>query len=93
MTISEQIADCFQNCREHGDSYRIEIDNSHALFILVQENPEYDDGRLEYFIELNKTSSGADEPCASYNASCDMDNFEEFNRVIVSYLGTYRIEV
>lgn len=86
MTIRKQIADCFQTCRECEDCYSIKVDATHSIFVLVQENPDYNDGTLEYFIELNDISSGNEEPCARYNPSCPMDNLDDFENVIIEYL-------
>ena len=86
MTVREQIVDCFHNCREFEDSYGLKVDDTHSLFILVQENLDYDDGTLEYFIELNDTSTGADKPCARYNATCPIDNLDDFEKTIMDYL-------
>lgn len=85
--LREQIVDCFQKCREFEDCYGLKVNDKYSLFIVVQENFDYDDGTLEYFIELNDTSGGADEPCADYNVSCPLDNFNEFENVIMEYLN------
>lgn len=86
MTVREQIVDCFSNCREFEDNYGLKVDDTYSLFILVQENLDYDDGTLEYFIELNDTSTGADEPCADYNATCPIDNLDDFEKTIMDYI-------
>lgn len=91
--IFELMEDCFHSCRECDDCYNIKVDEAHCLFILVQENPDYNDGILEYFFELNETSSGSDEPCAKYNVSCSVDNFDEFKNVITNYLSDNEINI
>lgn len=52
MTLREKIADCFQSCRNLDDCYNIKVNRRYSLFILVQEDPDYDDGTLEYFSQL-----------------------------------------
>ena len=86
MTVREQIVDCFKSCRNFEDSYGLMVSDTHSLFILVQEDLDYDDGRLEYFIELNDTSSGTDEPCANYNTFCPIYNLDDFENTIINYL-------
>ena len=93
MTVREQIVDCFQSCRELEDNYSIKVDDIYSLFILVQENPDYEECVLEYFIELNDTSSGSYEPCAEYNTSCPIDNLDDFEAEIISYLEHNEIYV
>ena len=93
MTVREQIVDCFQSCRELEDSYSIKVDDTYSLFILVQENSDYEECVLEYFIELNDTSSGSYEPCAEYNTSCPINNLDEFETEIIGYLEHNEIYV
>lgn len=93
MTIKEQIVDCFHSCRECEDGYGLKVNDIYSIFILVQENPEYDDGTLEYFIELNDISSGTDEPCANYNVSCPIDSLDNFKNTIMEYLENNGIYV
>lgn len=86
INISTFIEDCFTTCRNEDDCYSFPVDDTHSLFILVQKDPDYNDGTLEYFIELNDTSSGSDEPCATYNTSCQIDNLEMFKETVEKYL-------
>ena len=84
--ILASIEDCFINCSKLDDCYGIQVDDAHKLFVLVQEDPDYNDGTLEYLIELNDNSSGSDEPCAKFNASCVIDDLDKFKKTIIEYL-------
>lgn len=86
MKIKEYINECFTTCRNDEDTYCFMVDTTHSLFIMVQENPDYNDGTLEYFIELNDRSTGFDDPCGKYNVCCQIDSLNDFIDVILEYL-------
>lgn len=83
--LREQIKECFEVCRKLEDCYGLKVNDTYSLFILVQEDWDYEDGTLEYFIELNDTTDGDYEPC-SYNVFCPLDNFDKFESTIIDYL-------
>ena len=91
--LREQIKECFEICRELEDCYGLKVNDTYSLFILVQDDCDYEDGTLEYFIELNDVTSGGCEPCADYNAFCSLDNFDIFEKTIVEYLDNNGIEI